>query len=137
MIMRHAITKAIMLLVWGVVAAPAIQAAELIVFHSPDCGWCRVWEREVGIVFPRTAEARVLRLSRVDVADPLPSRLQNLKRVHYTPTFVVLDEGREIGRIAGYKGEEFFWWELQEIIQRLPSSKTHTATNMALKETSQ
>ncbi len=115
---------ALLLLLWGVAAAPAIQAAELVVFHSPGCGWCMAWEREVGAVFPRTAEARVLQLSRVDVADPLPSRLRNLKRVHYTPTFVVLDEGREVGRIAGYKGEDFFWWELQEIIKQLPHSKT-------------
>jgi thioredoxin-related protein len=107
----------------GAVLGSGVQGAELIVFSSPECGWCEAWEREVGAIFPRTEEARRLRLSHVDINDPLPSRLQDLDTIKYTPTFVVLDQGREVGRIAGYNGEDFFWWELQEIMKRLPPGK--------------
>jgi thioredoxin-related protein len=112
--------NALLLLISGALFNAGVQAAELIVFSSPDCSWCEVWEQEVGAIFPRTEEAKRLQLIHVDINDPLPSRLQDLETIKYTPTFVVLNQGREVGRIAGYSGEDFFWWELQEIMKRLP-----------------
>ena len=32
------------------------------------------------------------------------------------PTFVMLNDGRETGRIEGYPGDEFFWPLLNELI---------------------
>ncbi len=97
-------------------------ASELIMFSSPNCSWCEAWEKDIGIVFPRTVEGKRLQLTHVDITDPLPSRLRKLKAIHYTPTFIVLDKQQEIGRITGYAGDEFFWWELQKIIAQLPKS---------------
>ncbi len=34
----------------------------------------------------------------------------------FTPTFVLFDDGREIGRIEGYPGEDFFWGLLQNLV---------------------
>jgi hypothetical protein len=42
--------------------------------------------------------------------------------VRYTPTFVLVDRGREIGRIVGYPGEDFFWELLAGLIKKLPSN---------------
>ncbi len=112
--------NALLILISGTLLSSGVQAAELIMFSSPGCGWCRAWEQEMGALFPRTAEGRHLQLIRVDIADPLPPRLKDLKSIRYTPTFVVLDQDREVGRITGYAGEEFFWWELQEIMKQLP-----------------
>lgn len=116
--------NALLLLISGALFSAGVQAAELIMFSSPECSWCEAWEREVGAIFPRTKEAKRLQLTHVDISDPLPSRLQDLETIKYTPTFVVLDQGREVGRIAGYSGEDFFWWELQEILKRLPPPET-------------
>ncbi len=112
--------NALLILISGAVLSSDAQAAELIMFNSPGCGWCKAWEREVGVLYPRTEEGRRLPLLHVDIADPLPPRLRDLESIRYTPTFVVLDQNREVGRITGYAGEDFFWWELQEIIKRLP-----------------
>jgi len=97
-------------------------AAELIMFSSPECSWCEAWEKDVGIIFQLTEEAKYFQLTHVDITDPLPPRLSNLDAVQYTPTFVVLDKQQEIGRITGYTSEGLFWWELQNIIKRLPNA---------------
>jgi hypothetical protein len=41
--------------------------------------------------------------------------------VRFTPTFVLVDEGREIGRIEGYPGEDFFWGLLERLLQTPPA----------------
>jgi hypothetical protein len=35
--------------------------------------------------------------------------------VRFTPTFVLLDGDREIGRIEGYPGQDFFWARLENL----------------------
>ena len=51
---------------------------------------------------------------------PRPADLNPLKPVIYTPTFVLIDNGKEIGRIIGYPGEDFFWGLLNEMVGKLP-----------------
>ena len=38
--------------------------------------------------------------------------------VRFTPTFVLVDGNREIGRIEGYPGEDFFWGRLERLMLR-------------------
>lgn len=96
------------LLVTLFVAAPA-AAAELVMFESRGCEWCVRWHEEIGPVYPKTTEARCAPLRQVDIHEPRPADLAAIGGIRYTPTFVVLDDGREIGRIVGYPGEDFFW----------------------------
>ncbi len=102
--------------------APA-WAAELIMFESEGCTWCEAWDREIAPVYPKTAEARIAPLRRADIDDELPPDLAALKPVIYTPTFVLLHEGKEVGRILGYPGEDFFWALLEELIGKLPEQE--------------
>ena len=43
--------------------------------------------------------------------------------VRYSPTFVLADDGREVGRIEGYPGEDFFWGLLENLVLKLPSPR--------------
>ena len=36
--------------------------------------------------------------------------------VRYTPTFVVVEDGKEKARIEGYPGEFFFWGVLEKLL---------------------
>ncbi len=99
--------------------APA-QAAELIMFESASCTWCETWDREIAPTYPKTTEARIAPLRRVDIDDQRPADLLELRPVIYTPTFVLMHGGKEIGRIQGYPGEDFFWALLDELIGKLP-----------------
>lgn len=96
------------------------KAAELIMLQEHGCGYCLLWERQVGSVYDKTAEGRRVPLRRLDMHEPLPDDLQFLVKGRYTPTFIVVDGGREVGRIRGYPGEDFFWGLLSQLIERLP-----------------
>ncbi len=98
-------------------------SAELIMLREDGCGYCEQWEEEIGVVYGKTSEGRRLPLRRIDLHDRLPADLKFLVKGGYTPTFVVVDKGREIGRIRGYPGEDFFWGLLGQLIKRLPSEK--------------
>ncbi len=95
-------------------------AAELIMFDQHACEWCEAWEAEVGLVYEKTPEGRQVPLRRLDIHDPLPRELEFIRGLMFTPTFVLVDEGKEIGRIKGYPGEDFFWGLLQQLIKKLP-----------------
>lgn len=109
-------------LVAAIVAlAPAgAAAAELVVFSQKGCVYCAAWERDIGRIFERTDEARRVGLRRVDMDAPRPPDLAGLTDIRVSPTFVVVDEGREIGRVLGYRDQDQFWGLLHPILDRLP-----------------
>ena len=84
------------------------------------CEWCEVWDAEVGIVYNKTKEGRIAPLRRIDIHDPMPRDLEFIRGLVFTPTFVLIDKGEEIGRILGYPGEDFFWGLLQKLMEKLP-----------------
>jgi hypothetical protein len=100
----------------------AVQAwsAELLMYRRAGCPWCLAWDRAIGPVYPKTELGRRLPLRLVDLADDQPA-VALVWPVRYTPTFVVVEDGREIGRIEGYPGEDFFWGLLDKLARSLPS----------------
>jgi len=103
-------------------AAFPTYAAELVLFESADCAWCQAWHAEIGVIYPKTPESEIAPLRRVDVHQDRPADLAGVRRIVYTPTFVLMANGEEVGRITGYAGEEFFWGlltvELAKLEQR-------------------
>jgi hypothetical protein len=61
-------------------------------------------------------------LRRVDIHDALPTDLRGLDAVVYTPTFVLMQDGAELGRILGYGGEDHFWGLLGILLERLETT---------------
>jgi hypothetical protein len=106
-------------LVGGIFAAPA-RAAELLMFERQGCAWCIRWEREIAPVYGKTAEGQAAPLRRINVDNGAPSHAEVGSRlkatVLYTPTFVLVDNGQEIGRITGYGGPEQFWGLLGKML---------------------
>lgn len=94
-------------------------AAELVMFESDSCEWCEKWHEEIGVVYAKTTEAKIAPLRRVSIEDPMPGDLVQVRAVHYTPTFVVMENGEEVGRILGYPGEDFFWGLLDIELKKL------------------
>ena len=102
-------------------APGSAQAAELVMFETLGCPWCLAWDAEVGVIYHKTAEGRTAPLRRLDIGDPRPPELAALPDIIYTPTFVLMDGGREVGRIVGYSGEDHFWGLFGELLARLPA----------------
>jgi thioredoxin-related protein len=101
------------------VCVPA-QAAELLMFESDFCPFCEKWNDELGGVYPKTAEGKRAPLRRIDNDLPWPDDIGAVRPIRFTPTFVLVDEGAEIGRVTGYNSEDFFWGLLGELIKELP-----------------
>ena len=108
-------------LVWAgvLMGSKAASAAELVMFESDTCEWCERFNAEVGPVYPNTAESKCAPLRRVDIHDPRPTDLAHVKGIVYTPTFVLMEDGREISRLTGYPGEDFFWSLLDRDLKKL------------------
>lgn len=100
-------------------AAPAALAGqrELLMVEQPGCIYCAQWNAEIGPIYPRSAEGAAAPLRRVQLRDPLPDGVTVERPVVFTPTFVLIDDGREIGRIEGYPGEHFFWPLLADLLR--------------------
>ncbi len=110
-----------------IVLAPSqfASAAQLVMFEQFGCEWCDVWNEEISEIYPKTEEGQRAPLRRVDLHAERPSDLTEIKAVRFTPTFVLVEDGREIGRIQGYPGEDFFWGLLAQLIERLPKEEAH------------
>ncbi len=102
--------------------SPRAMAAELLVFVREGCEWCEIWQGEVGAVYAKTDEGQAVPMRKVWTDEDRPDELTYVKGVVYTPTFVVVHDGREYGRILGYPGESFFYDFLREIMGKLPQA---------------
>ena len=99
-------------------ASSFAQAAELIMVEEPGCVWCAQWESDLGAIYPKTPEGKFAPLRHVQIRDTRKDTQGfTLKRpVSFTPTFVLVEDGAEIGRIEGYPGEDFFWGLLDQML---------------------
>ncbi len=98
--------------------APATAEVRLLMIEQAGCDWCAQWDAEVGSVYAKTEEGKRAPLIRHDIFEPLPAHISLDRRAQYTPTFVLLEAGAEVGRIEGYPGEDFFYGLLQRLLER-------------------
>jgi hypothetical protein len=98
----------------------AAGAAELLMLHQPGCPWCAHFDAEIAPAWPKTPEGQRAPLRRVDITQPWPDDLAGVGQERFTPTFVLMDNGREVGRLRGYPGDEFFWFRIDELLAKLP-----------------
>lgn len=100
------------------------RAAELLMFESGGCIYCQRWDRAVGSIYDKTPEAKILPLRRIDVDRQSASGVALQSPVRYTPTFVVVDKGREVGRIEGFISDDSFWGLLDELAAKIVAKVT-------------
>ncbi|WP_108483497.1 hypothetical protein [Oceaniglobus ichthyenteri] len=90
-------------------------AAELVMVEQEGCHWCAQWDAEISEIYPKTDEGARAPLRRVDLRD-LPDDVEFASRPVFTPTFVLVENGKELGRMEGYAGDEFFWFILGKLL---------------------
>jgi hypothetical protein len=95
--------------------------AELLMFDDAGCVWCRRWNAEIAPSYARTREGQRAPLRRVPIRNQAQAGVALARPVNSTPTFVLVEDGQEIGRINGYAGRDFFYPMLEELLGRLPT----------------
>ena len=117
-----AMTLAIVL-VWSLAgdarSTELTRSAELIMVEEENCPYCDRFNAEIAEAYPKTTEGKTAPLRRVDAHDPWPSDLADIKPENRTPTFILINDGKEVDRMYGYNGDEFFWFLLNEMLQKL------------------
>jgi hypothetical protein len=103
---------------WLLVILPSVtHSAELILVEQGGCYSCVKFNQEQGDVFELWFGSE-LPLRRVDIHGRWPYRSAGVRRPMGTPTFIVVEEGKEIGRFAGYGDDQIFWKRLQAVLAK-------------------
>jgi len=92
----------------------------LMMVEETGCPWCDRWKAQIGPIYPKTAEGRIAPLITHMIDDPLEDSIILNSPAIFTPTFILLNDGQEVGRIEGYQSEDFFWWFMETMIKKLP-----------------
>lgn len=106
----------------GALAAAPAPAAELVMFERAGCPWCQRWDAEVAPAYAASPEGLKAPLRRHNLDTGQPKDLALARPVRYTPTFVLIDDRREIGRITGYIDNGMFWGLLTPMIAKIGKS---------------
>lgn len=88
----------------------------LVMVEEVGCVWCTRWNDEISHIYPKTKEGESAPLKRIDIHATLPEGMTFARGLHFTPTFVLMIDGREVSRIEGYPGEDFFWGLLERML---------------------
>jgi hypothetical protein len=116
-------------------AERAWPTTHLVMLEEDGCTYCIEWEKVIGPIYPKTTEGRIAPLRKVDIHGSWPDDLAAVRRDVYTPTFILVHDGEEVGRIRGYPGEDFFWGLLEQMVRKLPDDVRASGT-VSTKETS-
>jgi hypothetical protein len=98
--------------------AATAQGLVLIMVEQPGCVYCQRWDEEIAPKYDLTDEGRRAPLQRQQLRAALPEGVTLDRPATFTPTFILLREGVEAGRIEGYPGEDFFWGLLGQMLDR-------------------
>lgn len=101
-------------------ALPARAELELLMFEQAGCVYCAKWNKEIGPIYPKAPEGQAAPLRRIDLRGTWPDEIDLTSRPLFTPTFVLVRDGKELSRIEGYPGEDFFWGLLGMMLQNEP-----------------
>lgn len=118
---------AIILLASLVFLAKPVAALELVVIDQVGCVYCERFEREIAPAYPTTAMGKKAPLRRVDLHGKWPEDLSNIQIERFTPTFILVHDNQELGRLRGYPGDEHIWFLLEQMFESAEISLDDTA----------
>ncbi len=95
------------------------HSAELIVVEQDGCVYCELFNEQIAEAYPKTSEGKLAPLRRIDLHEPWPKELSQVKPARFTPTFILVENDKEVDRINGYPGDEHFWFLVGEMLSQL------------------
>lgn len=97
-------------------AIVSTSSYELIVLEVPGCIYCRVFRRDVLPAYEISARAREVPMRFIDLNDIDEDKMGLTSPVDVVPTVVLMQDGREVGRITGYLGPESFFHSVSHMM---------------------
>lgn len=116
--------RTLVLFITFIFAASANAETRLVMVEENGCVWCERWNDEISHIYPKTTEGKAAPLVRMDIHGVRPENIKFESSLHFTPTFVLVVDGKETSRIEGYPGEDFFWGLLAQMLSDAGVAKT-------------
>ena len=88
----------------------------MLMVTEKTCLVCKIWEKQIGKIYPKTEIANKFPLFRIEIKDFVNYFKIDLKKTKITPTFIFIEINNEKGSIIGYTNPEMFWWQVDEIV---------------------
>lgn len=92
------------------------ETMELVVMEAPGCVYCTLFRRDVLPSYSASQQAKDVPIRFVDLNDEAATSLGLDGPIDVVPTFVIMKNNHEVGRIPGYMGPEFFFHSINYII---------------------
>jgi thioredoxin-related protein len=89
---------------------------ELLVVEVENCVYCGLFRRNVAPTYKSSGRAKLVPMRFIDINAPDVDRLALNAPIDSVPTVLVVENGREVGRIAGYVGPEIFFHSLNQLL---------------------
>lgn len=99
-------------------AVSSVADVVLVMVEEQGCIWCARWNDEISHIYPKTEEGKAAPLHRIDINAARPEGMIFARALTFTPTFVLMLNGKETSRIEGYPGEDFFWGILERMLEQ-------------------
>jgi len=98
-------------------------AAEMLMFSTKTCGYCRAFLKEVAPTYADTEHAKLLPLRIISMDQKTAPKWfdeaytdKRIDPIVGTPTFVIFNNGTEVARLIGYQGKEKFYKDISKFI---------------------
>lgn len=105
------------ILVLALLMGKPVLALELVMIEQAGCTYCERFNAEIAPAYPNTPEGQRAPLRRVDLHAPWPEDLSTIRKEPFTPTFVLVEDNKELARLRGYPGDEHFWFLLNQMLE--------------------
>ena len=95
---------------------PHYSNLQLVVMESSDCTYCTIFRRDVLPSYEASEQAKDMPVRFVDVNDINKTQIELQSPIDNLPTFVIVKDNNEIGRIPGYIGPEDFFHSISYLL---------------------
>ncbi len=96
--------------------APTHSRLQLVVMEAPGCIYCGLFRRDVLPSYQASARAKDVPVRFLDINDLEKANLELDSSVQIVPTFVLIQNNKEVGRIPGYVGPETFFHSINYLM---------------------
>jgi thioredoxin-related protein len=101
-------------------AVPSTGNLQLVVMEAEGCIYCTVFRRDVLPSYEESERGKDMPVRFIDVNDVAKAGIELSQPIDILPTFVVVKDNHEVGRIPGYVGPEDFFHSINYLLSSSP-----------------
>ena len=95
---------------------PVYSNLQLLVMEAPGCIYCTIFRRDVLPSYQASERGKEMPVRFVDVNDVGKTGVALDSPIDILPTFVIVRDNKEVGRIPGYMGPENFFHSINYLL---------------------